>query len=220
MFLSESLWIKSLLEEYCTFGTTVLNIGSSSGYFREIVQPYIHQNLIMTVTRNGGTVVNQDLRDCEGVDLPGDIYSRNILEKIKLVEADVVICSNMFEHVEDVGCFADILSSIINPGCLLIVTVPYLYPYHPDPIDNCFRPTPYEISGLFKGFIVKKTGIVESSSSYFRSIVNQGIPGALKFILRLLLPVNGFLEWRKEWIYLRYLFRPYSVSCIALMNSA
>lgn len=220
MFLSESLWIKSLLEEYCTFGSTVLNIGSSSRYFREIVQPHISQNFITTVARNGGTVINQDLRDCEGVDLPGNIYSQDVLEKIRSVESDIIVCSNMLEHVEDIGCFAKILSSLVGPGCLLIVTVPFIYPYHPDPIDNSFRPTPHEIAGLFKDLIVKKSEIVESSTCYFRSIVNRGVPGVLKFILRLVFPVNGFHCWRKEWVYLRYLFRPYSVSCIALMNAA
>ena len=216
MLLEESIWIRCLLQEYCPFGSTVLNIGSSSGYYREVIQPHIHENIILPVLRNGGTVLNQDLKDCEGVDLPGNIFSQDVQRRLLRMDPFAVICSNMLEHVANLDRFASVLSELVKPGCLLVVTVPYIYPYHPDPIDNGYRPTPCELAGLFKGFAVERSGIVQSSSGYLKSILDRGLVGFVKFLIRLLLPVNGMLGWKREWCFLRYAFVPYSASCIAL----
>jgi hypothetical protein len=60
-----------------------------------------------------------------------------------------VFCSNLLEHVENREEIARALTLVVPAGGYLFVSCPYRYPYHPDPIDTLFRPTPHELAALF-----------------------------------------------------------------------
>ena len=59
MLLEESKWIKKTLEKYFSERDfPMLNIGSSTGYFRKIVQPHIHNQVFCEITILNSEVQN------------------------------------------------------------------------------------------------------------------------------------------------------------------
>ena len=151
MFSEESLWIKNALQKIKPVGDNneVANIGSSTEYFRKTIQPHIHNNIISTLEINGWKVLNVDLKKEEGVDLVADVTKPGFAEPYKNRFA-ITICTNLLEHVEDIKLVTENLAAITRSGGHILITVPYKYKLHYDPIDNGFRPNPQQIIDLFK----------------------------------------------------------------------
>lgn len=150
MFAEESEWIRDAISSINSREIKqVGNIGSSSLIFRTKIQPHIHNNIIAPMERNGAHVVHIDLKKEEGVDAIGDITSPIFGDNFR-DQFDLVLCTNLLEHVVDINLvIQNLIKSIKNTGYILI-TVPYKYRLHFDPIDNGFRPTPKEIASLFE----------------------------------------------------------------------
>jgi hypothetical protein len=55
----------------------------------------------------------------------------------------------VLEHVVDRPAFANAITALLPKGGRALVTVPNRFPYHPDPIDTNYRPTPEELRALF-----------------------------------------------------------------------
>lgn len=217
MLVEESIWIRQIIELGFDFqGLIIVNLGSSTAHFREVVQPHIYENILFPVISNGGIFLNQDLKASQGVDLPGDIFDESVQAVLAEYQADLLICSNMLEHLEDPSRFIRALSEIMDRGSSIIVTVPFIYPYHPDPIDNYLRPSPTDLADMFDDFEVIQSAVVKSSNSYFKSISRHGLLGFLKLVVRIMLPVRGLHAWIQEWIYLPSIFTHFSVSCVLL----
>ena len=149
MLLEESLWFKNTIHKYITQSSLVLNIGSSSKHFIEVEQPYIKKNLIDELIAKQCTIKNIDIRFEEGVDIVGDVTNTNFIRQIKNLSPDVIICSNLLEHLEDRTAFCAGLSQMMGESTLLIVSVPYKFPYHEDPIDTLFRPNLIDLQKTF-----------------------------------------------------------------------
>jgi hypothetical protein len=99
---------------------------------------------------------------------------------------------------------------------MLFVTVPFDYPYHPDPIDTMYRPSPKEIAFLLdQGSVeVLKQCIVKSSN--FAVELLSSPKAAIKYLIRLLLPFINIPKWKSAVHRLKWLFRPYLISCVIL----
>ena len=95
------------------------------------------------------SVINVDIKKSAGVDIVADILHKEDRERVRNISFQNILCSNVLEHVLDVHLFCDALNNLLPEGGNLIVTVPYKYPYHEDPIDNMLRPTVEELSALF-----------------------------------------------------------------------
>ncbi|HPM30063.1 MAG TPA: methyltransferase domain-containing protein [Chryseolinea sp.] len=162
MFAEESIWIRDAIAGLESSEIKqVGNIGSSSLVFRTKIQPHIHNNIIAPMEKGGTHVVNIDLKEDEGVDVIGDITSLSFGDQFS-GQFDLVLCTNLLEHVVDINLVVqNLVKSVKNTGYILI-TVPYKYRLHYDPIDNGFRPTPNEIAGLFDGnnFSIKASKII------------------------------------------------------------
>ena len=154
MFSEESLWIKSAIQKLKPSGNSnqVANIGSSTEYFRTVLQPHVHQNIIAPLQSSGWQVFNVDIKQEPGVDIVADVTKENFASPYAKRFA-LTVCTNLLEHVEDINLVAKNLVDITRPGGYVLITVPYKYKTHLDPIDNGFRPTPKEISDLFKDAI-------------------------------------------------------------------
>src|SRR5687768_7620140 len=140
MLKAEARWLATRL---CTVDASpILNVGSSSLSFRSDVQPWIEQSVFSPLRRRGLTVIHQDLFPDDGVDVAADLYAPATQARLRAYNAQCIICSNVLEHVRDHRTFSDILLRILVPGGRLLVTVPRAFPYHPDPIDTMFRPSP------------------------------------------------------------------------------
>jgi len=149
MFREEAIWIEKALNKILPLehNNLVANLGSSTAYFREVIQPHIHQHIITKLKENGWHIINIDLKAEEGVDIIADVTKENFYELVQ--PSALTICTNMLEHVEDIGLVINNLQKITTKGGYILITVPYKYRKHLDPIDNMFRPTPDEIIALF-----------------------------------------------------------------------
>jgi SAM-dependent methyltransferase len=151
MFREESLWIKTAIQKLkpVNGSNEVANIGSSTDHFRRVIQPHIHNNIIDTLLASGWKVFNVDMKKEHGVDLVADVTKKDFAQPFKDRFA-LTICTNLLEHVEDIKLVTKNLVDITRSGGHILITVPYKYKIHLDPIDNGFRPTPQQIVDLFK----------------------------------------------------------------------
>ena len=149
MFREESIWIKNALQKIQpSKNIEVANIGSSTGYFRKVLQPHIHNNIMDPLKEAGWNVLHVDMKDEPGVDLVADVTKHNFSGQFKN-RFGLTICTNLLEHVEDIDL---VIQNLVNITCnngYILITVPNKYKIHYDPIDNGFRPTPFEIASRF-----------------------------------------------------------------------
>lgn len=149
MFREESIWIKNALQKIQpSKNIEVANIGSSTGYFRKVLQPHIHKNVMDPLKAAGWNVLHVDVKDEPGVDLVANITKYNFSEKFKN-RFGLTICTNLLEHVENIDLVIKNLVDITCNNGYILITVPNKYKIHYDPIDNGFRPTPFEIASRF-----------------------------------------------------------------------
>jgi len=138
----------------------LLNVGSQSVRFREQEQPWIGRYVFAPLSKRGGKVVHTDIRQEEGVDLAGDLTDPTFLMQLRSLRFRSVVCTNLLEHVERPERIAATLAEVVEPGGRLFVSVPYRFPYHPDPIDTMYRPAVEELASLFPGAVIRQGEIV------------------------------------------------------------
>ena len=149
MFIEEALWIKDALQQIDPLkgNNLIANLGSSTKDFRTSVQPHIDEYILKPLAKKWN-VVNIDLKKEDGVDIVANISDPNFANKYNNHFA-LTMCTNMLEHVESISDVAKNIFSVTIKNGYLLITVPYKYQLHYDPIDNAFRPTPKEIFELF-----------------------------------------------------------------------
>lgn len=159
MFLTESIWLRQAIDKLdLTASSRILDAGSSTSELREEVQPYIEKNVFTPLRKRGFEIIHADKKSGRGVDLVIDI------EKTLNVKGrfDLVICTSLLEHVRDIrSAVGNILSSVKKNG-YMAVSVPFVCPYHPDPIDTMFRPSNIELEKLFLNQKILESAIVSS----------------------------------------------------------
>jgi SAM-dependent methyltransferase len=145
MLVREATWMgQAILRTGLVAGARVLNVGSSTGRFRTVEQPWVDTKVFEPLRDLGVDVVHLDLKPAEGVDLIGDLLDPAFRDGLK-GGWDVAICSNLLEHLEDRASLLEVLPVLVKPGGWLVVTVPCRFPFHPDPIDTMYRPDPGEL---------------------------------------------------------------------------
>jgi len=127
----------------------LLNLGSSTRTFREIAKPHIQRELFGPLEAAGIAIVHSDLKQADGVDVAGDILDPAVLGDLKARGFKCVLIANLLEHVRDPAAVAAACEEIVGPGGLILATVPSSFPYHADPIDTGFRPSPAALAALF-----------------------------------------------------------------------
>lgn len=142
MLKAEARWLgRTLALLPLHAGSTLLNIGSSTEDYRRREQPWVHREIFEPLSERQVEVVHVDLKSAPGVDLVGDLLDPRFLDLCTDMQPDAVLCSNLLEHVPSRDALCQGLGRLVADQGHLIVTCPYDYPYHPDPIDTMFRPT-------------------------------------------------------------------------------
>lgn len=202
-------------------GSVCLNVGSSTRAFREEVQPFIHQNILKPLMDAGCRVVNCDLKPDDGVDEIGDLLDPSTQERLKAYEPDLIICSNLLEHLADPVAFARACGTIAKPGGHCLFSVPRSFPYHPDPLDTMFRPTPGEIAALLPGWTIIAAQEMDAGS-YWSEVMAEPAPALAlgRQVVRSMLPFYRPAKWKPAAHKLLWLFRPYRVSLVMLRKPA
>jgi hypothetical protein len=146
------------------------------------------------IEARGVRVVHADMKAADGVDISGDFFADEVLQKLKMLRPKAVICSNMFEHVVDRDALASRLLALLPKDGLFFVTVPSSYPEHHDPIDTLYRPTPAELASQFPG--------------------QQMVHLVTRHVVRFFVPFLGWHKWKRSMRKLYWLAHPYKVAAI------
>ncbi|HET7672182.1 MAG TPA: hypothetical protein VFK84_17370 [Burkholderiales bacterium] len=196
---------------------TVLNLGSGSQRFREVSKPYIHAEIFRPLIAAGARVVHSDQHQGAGIDVSGDVFDPEVQARLRALRPDLVLACNIMEHLDARlrDRFPGILDSLLERGGVLVVTVPYSYPYHADPIDTLYRPHPAELAALFPAYEVVQSAVLRSGS-YGQEFVAGGPLRMTRKVLRMLFPFVRPRRWLSHAHRMMWLFRPYLISAVVL----
>jgi SAM-dependent methyltransferase len=216
MRTQEAAWVGERLRALAGV-RVVLNLGSGSRHFRVVSKPYIDREIFDPLVKRGARVVHADLKSGEGIDISGDLFDPAIQARLRESHADAIVACNIMEHLpEDVrGRFPAVLDSLLQPGGVLVVTVPYSYPYHADPIDTLYRPSPDELCSLFPAYRVIEARIIDSES-YGDEFVAGGPGRMVRKVLRMFFPFIRPKRWLSHAHRMLWLFRPYRLTGVIL----
>lgn len=195
----------------------LLNVGSSTDQFRRVTQPYIDNEIFAALRSRGGPIYHLDAKSADGVDLVGDVLDADFMGHVREVMTPrCILVSNLLEHVLDPAQVAQVLTSLVEPGGLIVASGPYNYPHHPDPIDNGLRPTVEDVHSMFPNTRLVDGRIIVSSNWRPWSHMNGGKWSALLFVARLALPFYRPRAWRLRIDSFRYVFRRVSAYAVVL----
>lgn len=196
---------------------TVLNIGSSTGHFRRVAQPHIDSLLLRPLREAGCRLVHADLKADAGVDIAGDLFEDSTQQRMRAAQPAAILFCNILEHLQaDARARVPaVLDAILPAGGLLAISAPCSYPYHADPIDTMYRPTPQEILALFPGYEAVRSAIVQSQT--YGEEFRRGSPlRRLRKLLRVLFPFVRPRRWASHAHRFLWLRRPYRLTCVVL----
>ena len=215
MLKNEANWINDRLQTWPTHEGVVLNVGSASGAFRTQVQPWIDGRVFRPARNRGVKIIHQDLFAADGVDIVGDLLSASCQARVGQLNISGIICSNVLEHVPDRRTFAATLSAILPKGGRALITVPFRFPYHPDPIDTRYRPSPSELVALFPQLHPVAAEVVSCGRLLDLVLANpsRAIRGNRGDIARGRSP-------RKLSDWLPFVIRPFRMSCLDLVRNS
>ncbi len=213
----EADWLR---ERFLALGpdaaSPIANIGSSTALFRESIKPHIEERLFAPLRAAGFSVVHVDMKAAAGVDMVGDLSDPAFRASIAERGCKSVICSNLLEHLSDPVAVTHSCEDLVGEGGLLAVTVPYSYPWHGDPIDTLYRPTPEEMATLFprsalvEGAILKDGGLIaEERAKGMGHLLAYPFAAARRLLMAPLRPAIAKAQAHR----LLWLFRQFSVSC-------
>lgn len=202
-------------------GAVCLNIGSSTKAFRTLGQPHIEEFLFAPLERAGVRVLHCDMKPDEGVDLVGDVLDPAFQDRLGRVRADLLLCSNLLEHLSDPGAFARACGRLVKPGGFGLFTVPSSYPFHPDPIDTLYRPSPEQLARLLPDWAVVRAEAIDCGS-FGEDLRNSGRAGRrlARHLLRVLMPLYRPRQWRSPAHRLLWLVRRYRQTALLLRKPA
>ena len=152
----------------------VLNLGSGTRRAREVSKPHIDRLTLAPLREAGYRIVHSDLLEDEGVDLSGDLFDGAFQQQLADLKPRIVMFCNVLEHLP-VGLRQDvpkIIDRLVPAGGYLVMTAPRSYPYHADPIDTLYRPSPEELAQLFPSMKLAGRAVV-GCGSYREEFLNS-----------------------------------------------
>lgn len=229
MLFEEAQWVGKTLLKYVHAGQTAGNIGSSDLKSRTVTQPQMQTYIFGPLEEKNVKVLHVDLKEAEGVDLIGDLTEKAFIDELKKINFDIILCCNLLEHLADRQPIIDALNDIVPKNGYLLMTVPYHYPHHRDPIDTMYRPTVNELVAHFPNFkliegleleakrVAFKNGEMVLEKNYFQRLIKTKLEFGWK-LFRCLLPFYHPFIWRKNIRDLYYMFRTFKVTCVILQK--
>ena len=212
MLEAEARWFGQMMKRYEAELFPLCNLGSGSGAYRREVQPWISRWLFPPEV---GPVVHVDQQAEPGVDLVGDVHDAAFFSQLATQGFASVMCANMLEHVADPADTARLILELVPPGGLLFLSVPRSFPYHPDPIDTLYRPTPTELASLFTGTQIEAQAIIPCGTlASFRRLRHP--ISLLRSLTTRSRPQISSKPSPSRLRYLPWLVRRFEVSCLVL----
>lgn len=148
MLTNEAKWFGKKIAEISNKELgSIIELGSSSYFFRKFRQPWIDNYIFNPLSKRGLKVTHTDLE----LDVESHSFSKNIK---KYGDFNSFFICNLLEHLNDYKIATKNIIATVPKNGYLFVSVPLVFPYHPNPIDNMYRPTISELKELFPGFKV------------------------------------------------------------------
>jgi SAM-dependent methyltransferase len=147
-------------------------------------------------TRLYENIINVDIIHFPQVDIIGDAHKLPIKDE----RVEGIIITAVLEIVENPWMVVNELQSVLKDGGLVLATVPFLQPYHPDPTD-CHRFTIDGVRGLFRNFHEIEVRNTRGPISMLIWI--------LRDFLATLLSFNNDFLWKVNKIFLGWLLFPF-----------
>jgi hypothetical protein len=218
MLVEEAKWLNRQLNDLRPNEIyPMCNLGSSTEHFRRVEQQYIDKLLFEQARLNKLQVIHVDAKAAPGVDIVGDLTDLSFPGRLAELNVRSVMCCNLLEHVTDRAVVRDAILSILPPGGYIIVTVPYRFPYHPDPIDTMYRPTIQELFALFAGTSVHKAAFVRASR--FAHEMNSNYRALCRMVARSAVPFYRPQGWWATLKRLGEIAAGYKVTCVILRKA-
>lgn len=217
MRLEESVAIKEILDKHQSGNDIfkiVINLGSGDVQRLVRTKPWVNENVIQPLVARQSKIMNVDVAAFPGVDLVQDLSLPNALDFVDgTPRPRLFVLSNVLEHIP-ASARPDILDKIyrkMDEGDSFLITAPFDYPYHPDPIDTMYRVHPDQLVELLP--LDWKEKRLVSSGSYREEF------GRMKFLkkVRKLLKPFVIFQSPKKWMAnhrLLYLFKDYKISIV------
>jgi hypothetical protein len=213
MFEAEARWLRAALDGYAAERLSpMLNLGSSTAVFREQIQPWTEESLFRPLRARGVEIVHVDRRDEAGVDLRADLTDPADLPRLCALGPQALLCCNLLEHVTEPDRLARHCIDILPKSGLAFVTAPFSYPYHRDPIDTMFRPSPTQLAALFRGARLLDGAIIGAGRSY-RDEVRRRPWILLRHVARFPAPFASWETWKRSMAKLYWLGAEYRITC-------
>lgn len=171
-----------------------VNIGSGTFDFRLRQQPWVDEHIFSPLRGRRIPVTHVEIREGPGIDLVADILSDEGYEKIAALKPNLILLSNVIEHVYEPARMVERCREALAPGGRLLITVPRSYPHHTK-IDTMLRPTPQEVARWAPKARVEQSTILETEYHWHEIARN---------------PRKAMLA-KAKW-----LFKPYTVSMLML----
>jgi SAM-dependent methyltransferase len=213
MFEAEACWLRHALAGFATERLSpALNLGSSSATVREAVQPWVDNEVFSPLRGRGVEVIHVDMRELPGVDVRADLTDPCDVRRLRAYRPNALLCCNLLEHVLDPEQLARHCLDLLPTGGLAFVTVPYSYPFHRDPIDTMYRPSPDELASLFAGAHLRDGTILGTGMSY-RDAVRERPWILLRHVWRFPVPFLSLERWKRSMTRLYWLAADYRITC-------
>ncbi len=213
MRFEESLKIQNIIKKHKPFAN-IINLGSGNVEQLKKTKPWVSKNVFDIFKKQKAKILHVDAEGFPGVDIVQDLSELNSLSFCdKLKGSKLFILANVLEHIPK-KAHAEFLKKIygkMKSKDGLMITVPYDYPYHADPIDTLYRPTPEDLHKLLP--LTWLEGEIVSAGSYRDEFRHMN---TLKRIRKLLKPLWIFQKPSK-WLEnhrLFYLFKNYRITIV------
>lgn len=197
----------------------LLDVGSSTLDSRTKIQPYIDQQIFEPMRKRGGKIYHLDMKPDSGVDLVGNLLDDDFRNSIRNLTIRSAMVSNLLEHVTIRKEICETVLDVIPEGGYVIVSGPYRYPYHADPIDTMFRPEIAEVHQLFPGTHMVDSAIIDSGNWREWNVAERGRPLG-RSLLRLLAPVYRPKKWLELARQSPYIFKHIKAFAVVLRKGA
>ena len=219
MLEKEARWIGQKLAQFPEQALSpVLNVGSATAEFREDSQPYIDQLIFAPLRNRNIRVEYTDLQSGPGVDLSGDLNDPQFFQLLVGRGYRSVLCCNLLEHVSDPRAICAKLEGLMPVDGLIVVTVPFKFPYHPDPIDTMFRPAPEQIKEMFPLCTTVHHEIIDCGTGW--DYVGGNLLTLIKKTKKRLAGASEHGGIKGSSSFAPWLFRHFNQSCVVLRKSA
>ncbi len=219
MRYEESCAIKSILSDYqLRTGhpfAHVINLGSGDVDKLKNDKPWVFENVFLPLKMSGSNIIHSDFKNFGGVTHVCDLRLPDALSFTKEMHGPkLFILANVLEHVPS-SARNNILNKIFSAmekGDGLLVTVPNQYPYHPDPIDTMYRPSPQDLYQLIKLNWIE--GKVITAGSYREEFLNMKCLKKIRKVLKIIFPFQSPKKYLNNLHRFLYLFKKYKVTVV------